>query len=502
MYVPPEHPCSLSVPHHCPTPLYATPRDLRFRTRGREVVEVARLLGVEPMCWQRRVADVIFEVDESGLPRYREVVVSVCRQCGKTFFVLCLIVHRLLFWDPGVRQNISYSAQSVIDSMAVWESELWPVLSDSGFVGEFSLRFLRGMQAPGIRSPHGRVRLETSSAKAGHGQTLSFVVLDEAMAYPDERKEQSLVPTMRTKPDAQFLVFSTAGDDNSAYLLRKVEEGRRRCVAGESSRSAFFEWGLDPSADWRDESLWPDAVPGLGVTVTIEDLRHEMDVMEEAEFRRAALNQWRILAAGSYRLFPAEVWGVVCSDRLRVPDSGTVHVGLSASQDRSSASLAVAAGGVVEIMRSSPGVDWVPGAVRRLVDGFGDRLAGVWHEKNGVLADVVSDLAGDGLPVEKRDAAPACARFYGDVMGRVVSLWPSSALRRSLHVTRARTRGAGMTFGPTVFGAETDPLVAAALAWDAGRSNDRVNSGLGFGSWDDDDDDEYQAWLADYLAST
>ena len=70
-------------------PRWATPRSADRETLGGEVGALARQLGQPLMPWQQLVADVGLELDpESGLPAYREIVVTVPRQSGKTTLVL------------------------------------------------------------------------------------------------------------------------------------------------------------------------------------------------------------------------------------------------------------------------------------------------------------------------------------------------------------------------------------------------------------------------------
>ena len=55
---------------------------------GPQVAEIARLLGTPFMPWQRQVADVALELLPDGSFAYREVIVTVPRQQGKTTMVL------------------------------------------------------------------------------------------------------------------------------------------------------------------------------------------------------------------------------------------------------------------------------------------------------------------------------------------------------------------------------------------------------------------------------
>src|SRR5213078_2636771 len=92
-------------------PRFVTPRSSQRPSLGPRVAEVSKLLGQELMPWQRDVLDTALEVDpKTGLLIYREAVLTVPRQSGKTWLLLCLMVHRALgFGEP---QQILYTAQN------------------------------------------------------------------------------------------------------------------------------------------------------------------------------------------------------------------------------------------------------------------------------------------------------------------------------------------------------------------------------------------------------
>src|SRR5215204_2789909 len=82
-------------------------RRTRRATYGRKAAEVAEVLGIELLPWQRQVVDVALE-NERGQLVYRDVVVSVPRQAGKSTLVLVLILYRLL----AARCRVVYGAQT------------------------------------------------------------------------------------------------------------------------------------------------------------------------------------------------------------------------------------------------------------------------------------------------------------------------------------------------------------------------------------------------------
>ena len=101
---------SPSSPLTCP-PRFSTPRHPDRDTMGPQVAKVAQALGTPLMPWQQHVADVALEIDpETGRLAYRELVLTVPRQSGKTTLILALAVHRAIGF--GQPQRITYTAQT------------------------------------------------------------------------------------------------------------------------------------------------------------------------------------------------------------------------------------------------------------------------------------------------------------------------------------------------------------------------------------------------------
>ncbi len=106
-------------------PRFATERTLSRRSYGNAAFKISRVLGQPLMPWQRQVVDVALEVDDAGQFVYRDVVLTVPRQQGKTTLSLSLILHRALVRS---RQHIVYCAQSALDARKKWDADWVPVV--------------------------------------------------------------------------------------------------------------------------------------------------------------------------------------------------------------------------------------------------------------------------------------------------------------------------------------------------------------------------------------
>lgn len=360
------------------------------------------------MPWQQHVADVGLEVDESGRLAYREVVVSVMRQNGKTTLVLAYECARCLAW--GREQRGAYTGASGKEARSKFKEDHKPII-DGSPLSSLVRRFYMSDGGTSVVWKNGsRINVLDNSPSSGHGKTLDFALIDEAWADKDESREQALLPTMATRVDPQIWNTSTAGTQESAYLRRKVELGRAAVNSGRTDGVAYFEWSIPEDEDIDDPMVWENRMPAYGVTINEEFIRHARQTMTDGQFRRAIGNQW---TETEERLIPAEYWEAVCAYDVRA--GSDVHV-VEAKPDRSMACIVKAdTAGNVELVRADFGLAWVLKELEQLprvplvVDGYGPA---------SVIAD---DFEKQGRQVVRKDSLEvrkACGRFYDAVADR------------------------------------------------------------------------------------
>jgi len=454
----------------CP-PRFATRRSRRQSLGGR-VDQVAQLLGQPLMPWQKDVLDVALEVDsKTGLLVYRQVVLTVPRQSGKTWLLLCLMVHRALgFGEP---QEIIYTAQNRLEARKKWEDDHVRRLERSPLRHKFTVRRQLGQES--IRWRNGSLHSVSSSTdRSGHGATLDLAVLDEAFAHEDARLEQALKPAMVTRPEPQMWIVSTAGTAKSAFLRGKVTAGRVKAAAGMQRDSAFFEWSTPDGADPADPATWWAHMPALGHTIDQDVIRSEFGTMDLVDFRRAYLNQWPENGGG---LVDYAAWEAL-TDPESVAVSDAVYA-LDVSIDRQWAGLALAGRRADGLMHVSvddrpelPGIDWVVPRCQELSRRFGARFL---LDKGGPAWSLVPELEDAGVklfkPMGLADVRQACGMFLDAIADGSLRHRGQPDLNNAVRVAQPRSvAGEG---GP-VFGRKTGeitPLNAACFAYWSAASN-------------------------------
>lgn len=428
------------------------------------MAEIAELLGQGLLGWQRLVADVALEVDP-GTNRlaYRQIVLTLPRQNGKTWLELAVMIHRCLAF--GGKESVLYCAQDLNSARKKWMEDMVPALEGSRLRKLFKVRRSNGSEAIEFHSG-ARLGISANTLTSGHGSTLDLVVLDEAFAQTDDRAETSFRPPMITRPQPQLWIVSTAGDDMSTYLRSKVELGRVQAGEGLTHGAAYFEWSAPHDADPSDEATWWAAMPALGKTITVDAVRADQLAMPPGAFARSCLNLWST-GAGEPVIDP-EKWAASADKESDVDSS--IAIAIDVSPNRESAAIALAGTRLdgrahVEVIDHRPGTRWVVDRVTDLVARWSPvAIALDPVGPAGSLLPRLLDAGIDVMQIGAREHAQACGALYDLVMAGDLRHMDQPQLNSAVAGARKRPLGDAFAFSRKGSGVDISPLVAATLA--------------------------------------
>lgn len=448
----------------CP-PRFSTARS-KALTLGPRVAQVADKLGTPLMPWQRLVADTALEVDpETGRLRYRQIVLTVPRQSGKTTLMLAVMAHRALAF--GGRQRIVYTAQTRNDARQKWEDDHVTALESSPLKKQFRVRKTNGNEAIIWRTGSMHT-IASTTEKSGHGKTLDLGVVDEAFAHTDNRLEQAFRPPMLTRPQPQLWVVSTAGTESSVYLNGKVDAGRLQAAGGLASTTAFFEWSAEEDADPADPATWWSCIPSLGHTVTQDAIQAEWDSKASVEeFTRSYLN----LRTGKHSdpvEIPSESWLASLDAESSFEGRPTLAVDVSMSREWAS----LAASGTrpdgrrhVEIVEHRRGTSWVladlPGIVAR------SGALGVVIDPGSPAGALIPELEAAGVEIIKtttRDVVQGCEAFVSLALQDGLRHNGDPVLAEAVAIGQRRPVGDAWAWRRRDALGDVSPLIACTLA--------------------------------------
>jgi len=384
------------------------------------------------MPWQRHVADVLGEVDDDGRFCYRLGIVSVPRQSGKTLAMGALMLHRAALIPRG---RVYFTQQTRQDASDWLINELSPLTAS--FPGDaLHLRRAAGSEHIEWLPTAALVRPFPPTPAGLHGKTSDLVALDECWSHDLVKGQQldtAVTPTQATKPNAQVVKFSTAGDATSLWWLGTCEQGRAAVLAGRTEGVAFFDWSCPDDLDPCEPASWPLYHPAYGRTIGASAMHAALDLLGPSEFARSYGNQW---VATRARVIPLDAWRRAQDAELELPEPGAIALAFDVAVDRSDAAIVAAwrrpdGTAALELADTRPGIGWLVDRLRELVDRWRPRAIG--YDAAGPALDVADVCTRAGLTVEglkAREYVAACAGLLDGIVTDppVIRLRPHPAL--------------------------------------------------------------------------
>jgi hypothetical protein len=430
------------------------------------VATLAELMGRPLMPWQRYVADVALEVDEAGMFVYKQVVVTVPRQSGKTTLFGAVMEHRAMQVPRG---RVWFTQQSGKDAVDWLINEHLPMLA--GLTDFIHVRRAAGSEH--IRWPGGGMVRPFPPTPAGlHSKLSDLVVVDEPWAFDIVRGRQidgAIVPTQATRPNAQVWKVSTAGDATSTWWLGTVEAGRAAVSTGRTEGLAFFEWACPDHLDPCDPVTWSEYHPAYGRTIGPEAMSAALELLGPEEFARAYGNRW---VSATARVIPAAAWRLAADGSQELPPPGGLALGFDVALDRSDACIVAAwtdESGVhhLEVADWREGTGWLAGRLGELVERWRPRQ--VAYDAAGPALDVADAVSRDGLSLEAvkaRDYAAACAGLLEGICAEppTVRYRPHQALDDAAAAATRRALGDAWAWGRRSSSVSLSALTAATVA--------------------------------------
>jgi hypothetical protein len=426
------------------------------------------------MPWQQYVADVALEIDAAGQFCFKQVVVTVPRQSGKTTLFGAVIEHRAITLS-GAR--CWFTQQSGKDATDWLLNEHVPMLAP--LQDRIHVRRAAGSTHVRWHCSGGMVRPFAPTPAGLHSKIADLVVVDEPWAFDlvrGRQLDQAIVPTMATKPNAQAWKVSTAGDATSVWWLATVEAGRAAVAADRREGLAFFEWACPSDLDCTLPSSWPLYHPAYGRTIGEGAMKAALEQLGPDEFARAYGNQW---VATTARVIPLPAWRAAALEDQAMPQVGQLALGFDVALDRSDAAILASwmdADGVchLEVTDYEEGSSWVAAKVKELAAKW--RPTAIAYDLAGPALDVADELERDGvalMPLKAKEYAAACSGLLEALCADppLVRYRPHQRLDEAAGGAVRRALGDSWAWGRRQSNISLAPLTAATVSrWAAQHS--------------------------------
>ena len=240
---------------------------------GFAVIEFAREVLDEPLDpWQEWIAVHAGELLEDGRPRFRQVLILVARQNGKSHLLKVLA----LYWQFVERWPLIVSSSTNLDyAREAWEKAV-QMAESSGLLSPLippnGVRRASGEQC--LTTTDGcRHKIAASNRKGGRSLSIDRLVLDELREHRSWEAWNAAVPATNARPYAQIYAISNQGDDESVVLNSLRESALGFMSTGDGDpRLGLFEYSAPDGCDLDDENAWAAANPNLGHRLDVDTI--------------------------------------------------------------------------------------------------------------------------------------------------------------------------------------------------------------------------------------
>lgn len=423
--------------------------------------------GIDLYPWQRWLLVHALELLPDGTFRFRNVVVLVARQNGKS--TLSQVLSLFFLYVLGTALVIG-TAQDLDVAEEIWQGAV-DIVEETPELDALKERVVKvnGKKSLELKSGE-RYKVKAANRRAGRGLSGDLILLDELREHQSWDAWGAITKTTMARANAQVWALSNAGDATSVVLryLRKMAHAALGDPDGinaaddpaallpvdgdlldrdnlgldpeedfeaDGDTLGIFEWSAPPGCDiWdRDGWAWPN--PSLGYSITERTIASAAKTDPEWVFRTEVLCQW---TDGTLEgPFPPGAW-----DAGRWTDEGTppqivgaVKACVEVSQDRSRAYIAFVGRDATgraqgEIVASRAGVEWVESWLKQRVDsGVVDEITGQGRGAPG--SGLLDELLLAGLPVTKwegPDLPAGTGKFYDAVRDNELTHLPQPLL--------------------------------------------------------------------------
>lgn len=225
----------------------------------------------------------------AGRLRYRQIVVSLGRQNGKSTLTQALALYGLLMHENG--PTVIGLASSLDQAKIVYTRALYSVMANKWL----KKRFKKATEHRGIHLADGSGTYMVKAAKesAVQGISVSLGIIDELHIIP-EGLFSALTLGTSTRKDGLVVGITTAGDENSKTLIDLYKTGQKAVDQDpEFERFGFFCWEAPDQLQIDDPKAIYAANPAVAAgRVPIERVLSDVRTIPEHEARRYRLNQF------------------------------------------------------------------------------------------------------------------------------------------------------------------------------------------------------------------
>lgn len=238
------------------------------------------------MLWQKAMIEAIFGfVDIEGNRKYRRVFLLIGRKNGKSAIASAIGLYMMIADQENGSQILATAAKKDQAKIIWQEAKLMvkksPTLRKmikarvADMIAEFNDAEFKPLASDsdsldGLNA-HCSLMDEIHSWKGRGGRPLYDVIVDSMTA-----REQPLILITTTSGTTREDIFDELREEMSGII-----DGWENAEGYQDERTIPFMYELDDVEEWRDESKWIKANPGIGVIKKYQSLKEKVDLAKQ-----------------------------------------------------------------------------------------------------------------------------------------------------------------------------------------------------------------------------
>ena len=210
--------------------------------------------------------------------RRRSQLAAAQARTGYLFAAPALVIYFTFFDEPNEIGAEGYTAATKKEqARVVWDEAREMVIASPGFRRHVFIWGGRGPKSTGaLTNEERRQKLIPLSkdSRGLEGINPHCAVLDELHQHEDRKIYDIVTSSHDTRPQPLVISITNSGFDESTVCWEVHARGKK-VLDGAAENDSFFVFicGIDKGDDWRDETKWCKANPGLGFTFPLEKVR-------------------------------------------------------------------------------------------------------------------------------------------------------------------------------------------------------------------------------------
>lgn len=249
-------------------------------------------------------------VDDAGLRRYRRAAIFVSKKNGKSSLMAALVLYHLLAdGEPGAA--VYGAAVDRIQAGLIYRAVAASVRANPELTR--ALEVIDSRSTIVHRPTASRYTCLAADSWRAEGIDASAVVIDELHAHRKPDLVQALTYAGAARSQPLVVAISTAGESRNGIGYRWYEDARLVENSPEANPTFFgkiYEAKQDDARGYGDPTVWREANPSLGVTITEKDFAADHADALTAPTKMTAFLRYRlgIWAQSDSRWFHGDAW--------------------------------------------------------------------------------------------------------------------------------------------------------------------------------------------------